>query len=230
MPITTCIFDAYGTLFDVNGAAREAAAQPGNEALAECWPQLAFDWRRKQLEYTWLRAITREHRDFWRVTKDSLDWALAVQGLDEDESLRDTLLNLYMTLPPFEEVPKVLEALKLLGLHTAILSNGTPDMLDAAVASAGLDDTLDDVLSVETVGIYKPAPEVYGLVGERFRCARDEVLFVSSNGWDASGAKGYGFITAWVNRNGEPRDRLGHPPHEVLSDLSLIPEIAVAIR
>ncbi|GKY89335.1 haloacid dehalogenase type II [Sinisalibacter aestuarii] len=228
MPITTCIFDAYGTLFDVSAAAREAAAEPGNAALAECWQALAFDWRRKQLEYTWLRAITHEHRDFWRVTRDALDWAMEAQGL-RDAGLRERLLALYWTLSPYPEVPGMLTRLKQAGIGTAILSNGSPDMLDGAVRSAGIGALLDDVLSVESVGIYKPAPQVYELVTTRFGCARDEVLFVSSNGWDINGAAGYGFFTAWVNRMGEPRDRLDHPPHEELADLTPIPDIAAAI-
>ena len=229
MPIKACIFDAYGTLFDVAAAAREAAAEPGNDPIAESWQQLAFDWRRKQLEYSWLRAITGEHKDFWAVTEDGLDWALAAQRLDGDSALRDRLLALYRTLSAYPEVPEVLARLKRSGIATAILSNGSPAMLDAAVQSAGLGDLLDDVLSVETVGIFKPAPQVYALATARFDCPRDAILFVSSNGWDIAGAAGYGFFTAWVNRAGEPQDRLGHPPHEELRDLTLIPDIAAAI-
>jgi len=229
MPIKACIFDAYGTLFDVAAAAREAAADPQNAAIAESWQALAADWRRKQLEYSWLRAITGEHKPFWEVTKDGLDWALAAQGLLGDAALRDRLLALYWTLAAYPEVPEVLSRLKQSGIAAAILSNGSPDMLDAAVRSAGLTSELDAVLSVETVGVFKPAPQVYGMVGARFGCARNEVLFVSSNGWDAAGASGYGFFTAWVNRSGEPLDRLDHPPHEELRDLSLIPDIAAAI-
>ena len=229
MKIKACVFDAYGTLFDVAAAARAAAQEPGNEALAGCWQQLAEDWRRKQLEYSWLRAITGEHRDFWRVTKDGLDWAMAAQGLAGDSDLRDRLLALYWTLAPYPEVPDVLRRLRHAGLQTAILSNGSPEMLDAAVASAGIGNLLDDVLSVESVGVFKPAPRVYQMATERFACARDEILFVSSNGWDAAGAAGYGFITAWINRAGLPADRLGHPPHEEMPDLTMIPAMAVAI-
>ncbi len=229
MTIKTCVFDAYGTLFDVAAAARDAAREPGAERLAKAWPTLAADWRRKQLEYTWLRAITGEHTDFWSVTQDGLDWALDAQGLLGDAALRERLLNLYWTLPAYAEVPGVLADLKAAGFSTAILSNGSPDMLDAAVVSAGLGDMLDDVLSVESVGVFKPADAVYSLVTERFACTPDEVLFVSSNGWDASAAAGYGFITLWVNRAGDPMDRLGHPPHEMLTDLTPIPDIAKAI-
>lgn len=229
MKITTCVFDAYGTLFDVSAAARATAAEPGNEKLTECWQALAADWRQKQLEYSWLRAITGEHRDFWEVTKDALDWAMAAQGLAGDPALRERLLSLYWTLAAYPEVTEVLRKLRHAGLQTAILSNGSPEMLDAAVTSAGIGKLLDDVLSVESVGIFKPAPRVYEMVTNRFDCARDEVLFVSSNGWDAAAAAGYGFITAWVNRAGAPMDRLGHPPHEEMSDLKMIPAMAVAI-
>ncbi|WP_421701781.1 haloacid dehalogenase type II [Aliiroseovarius sp.] len=228
MTITTCIFDAYGTLFDVTAAAREAAQEPGNAALAECWPKLAADWRAKQLEYTWLRAITGEHTDFWTVTQNGLDWALETQGLS-DPTLRERLLQLYWELSAYPEVPAMLAALKDAGFNTAILSNGSPDMLAGAVTSAGLAKLLDDCLSVESVGIFKPADEVYQLVPNRFGCAPDQVLFVSSNGWDAAGATGFGFTTAWVNRAGLPIDRLDHRPAHILTDLTGIPDIAKGI-
>jgi 2-haloacid dehalogenase len=228
MPVSTCIFDAYGTLFDVSAAAREAAVEPQNAAIAENWRQLATDWRRKQLEYSWLRAITHEHRDFWNITKDALDWALEAQNL-RDPGLHDRLLALYWKLSAYPEVSDVLSRLKQAGFNTAILSNGSPDMLDAAVHSAGVEALLDDVLSVERVGIFKPAPQVYELVTTRFDCARNEVLFVSSNGWDISAASGFGFFTAWVNRARDPQDRLSHKPHEELPDLGLVPDIAAAI-
>lgn len=225
MPVTTCIFDAYGTLFDVSAAAREAAAEPGNEALAESWPALAAHWRTKQLQYTWLRAITGAHADFWQVTQDGLDWALEAVGLD-DPALRARLLALYHELSAYPEVPAMLAALKAGGFATGILSNGAPGMLEAAVRSAGLAGSLDKVLSVESVGIYKPAAAVYGMVGEAFGVPREQVLFVSSNGWDAACAAAYGFVTAWVNRAGEPMDRLPGRPAHVLPDLSEIPALA----
>lgn len=228
MPITTCVFDAYGTLFDVAAAARQAASEPGFEALANKWPELAQHWRLKQLQYTWLRAITQAHTDFWDVTQDGLDWALEATGLDGDGVLRKRLLDLYWELQAYPEVPAMLAALKEAGLQTAILSNGSPAMLQGAVQSAGVADLLDDILSVESVGIFKPDYRVYDLVGERFGCAKDEVLFVSSNGWDAAGASGYGFVTAWVNRAGEPIDRLPWRPANVLSDLTSIPTLAGA--
>ena len=228
MPITTCIFDAYGTLFDVAAAARQAAQEPQFPQLADRWMTLANHWRLKQLQYTWLRAVADAHDDFWEVTQNGLDWALEATNLDGDAALRQRLLDLYWELQAYSEVPAMLSALKKAGLNTAILSNGSPDMLNGAVKSAGIGNVLDDVLSVESVGIFKPHASVYDLVGQRFGCAKNEVLFVSSNGWDAGCATGYGFTTAWVNRAGEPMDRLPWTPAHVLSDLTTIPQLAGA--
>ncbi|MEX1234074.1 MAG: haloacid dehalogenase type II [Roseovarius sp.] len=227
MPITTCIFDAYGTLLDVASAARTAAAEPGNDRLAECWPAIAQSWRQKQLNYTWLRTVMDDHADFWTLTGDALDWALEAEGI-EDAALRDRLMGLYRELDAFPEVAPMLRQLKDAGLNTAILSNGTPDMLEAATISAGIRSDLDDILSVEMVGIFKPARAVYDMVGRRFACAPDEVLFVSSNGWDAAAAAAYGFQVAWANRAGEPVERLPGKPAHVLSDLTGIPALAGA--
>jgi len=226
MPITTCIFDAYGTLFDVAAAARMAAAEPGRDALAAKWQELSYEWRLKQLQYTWLRAVAGAHTDFWTVTQNGLDYALEATGLDGDDELRERLLALYLELSAYPEVPEMLAALKDLGMTTAILSNGSPDMLAGAVESAGLGPLLDDVLSVEDVGVFKPHKSVYDMVGKRFGCSANQVLFVSSNGWDAAAAAGYGFYTTWVNRAGEPMDRLPWTPQRVLSDLTKIPQIA----
>ena len=170
MPITTCVFDAYGTLFDVAAAAREAAAEPGREAFAEHWPAIAKTWRLKQLQYTWLRATAGVHQDFWTVTQDGLDYAMEEQGLD-DADLRARLLQLYWELSCYQEVPAMLGALKAAGMNTAILSNGTPDMLEGAVQAAGIGDVLDACLSVQSLGVFKPSRAVYGLVGEYFGCA-----------------------------------------------------------
>ncbi|WP_406648068.1 haloacid dehalogenase type II [Aliisedimentitalea scapharcae] len=226
MPITTCIFDAYGTLFDVAAAARQAAQDPKFPQLADRWMALANHWRLKQLQYTWLRAVADAHDNFWEVTQNGLDWALEATGLDGDAILRQRLLDLYWELQAYPEVPAMLTTLKQAGLNTAILSNGSPDMLNGAVQSAQIGALLDDVLSVESVGIFKPHANVYDLVGQRFSCGKDEVLFVSSNGWDAGCATGYGFTTAWVNRAGEPMDRLPWTPAHVLSDLTTIPQLA----
>jgi len=226
MPITTCVFDAYGTLFDVAAAARQAASEPDFAAIKDTWPTLAEHWRLKQLQYSWLRAVTGAHTDFWQVTQDGLDWALEKAGQGNNRSLRERLLALYWELQAYPEVPAMLRALKDAGLNTAILSNGSPDMLAGAVESAGIGDVLDDSLSVQSVGIFKPDARVYDLVGQRFACAKDEVLFVSSNGWDAAAATGYGFTTAWVNRAGEPVDRLPWVPAHAMRDLTGIPTLA----
>lgn len=226
MAIATCIFDAYGTLFDVAAAARAAAAEPGRERFKAHWPQIAEHWRLKQLQYTWLRAIMGQHTDFWTITQDGLDWALEAAGLDGDAELRERLLALYRELDAYPEVPAMLADLRGIGRATAILSNGAPEMLKGAVDSAGIGDLLDDVLSVESVGIFKPAAKVYDMVGARFGVAPDRVLFVSSNGWDAAAAAGYGFTTAWVNRAGDPVDRLPARPTHVLRDLTGIPGLA----
>ena len=216
MTIKTCIFDAYGTLFDVAAAARIAAQEPGREAFAALWPQIARDWRLKQLQYSWLRAITDTHCDFWQVTQEGLDWALEAAGLNGQPALRQRLLDLYWELEAYPEVPAMLRTLKEAGYQTGILSNGSPDMLAGAVQSA----------SVESVGIFKPAAAVYDLVGQRFGHSKAEVLFVSSNGWDAGCAAGYAFTSVWVNRAADPIDRLPWQPAHVLSDLTSIPDIA----
>jgi len=225
MPITTCIFDAYGTLFDVNAAARAVAAEPGQEGFAAVWQEVSAHWRAKQLQYTWIRALSGHHTDFWQVTQDALDWALERCG-QSDPELRERLLGLYFTLAAFPEVPQMLADLKTVGLATGILSNGSPAMLEGAVESALIGDVLDAVLSVESVGIFKPDARVYDLVGQHFGCKRDEVLFVSSNGWDATSARAYGFRVLWVNRAGEPLDRLPAPPDHVADDLVSVPAIA----
>jgi 2-haloacid dehalogenase len=224
MAIKVCVFDAYGTLFDVAAAARVAAEEPGRGPLAEIWPQLAEDWRRKQLEYSWLRAVTGDYVPFWQVTCDGLDWAMERVGLDDAE-LRERLLALYWELPAYREVPMMLAQLKARGMPAAILSNGNHDMLEGAVDSAVIGEFLNAVLSVEQVGIFKPAAAVYDLVGAAFACAPQEVLFVSSNGWDVAGASAYGFETVWVNRAGLPMDRLMAAPRHVLTDLTTIPEL-----
>jgi 2-haloacid dehalogenase len=224
MPTSTYVFDAYGTLFDVNAAAMQAAQEPAHAALRDVWPALARDWRLKQLQYTWLRAVAGQHCDFWQVTQDGLDWAMEAQGLS-DGATRARLLDLYRELAAYPEVAAMLQTLKDRGKSTAILSNGSPDMLGSAVSSAKIGDVLDAVLTVETVGVFKPHKKVYDLVGQHFGCAKNEVLFVSSNGWDAAGAAGYGFQTAWVNRAGEPVDRLYAQPHHILRDLTTIPEL-----
>lgn len=220
--IKACVFDAYGTLFDVGAAARQAAAEPGAQDWAAKWPAIASHWRRKQLEYTWLRAVAGAHIDFWQVTQDGLDWALAAEGL-RDPALRQRLLDLYWNLAAFPEVPAMLATLAQGGQRLAILSNGSPGMLQAAVDSAGLGARFEALISVEDVGVFKPHASVYALVERHMGLTPEQVLFVSSNGWDACSAAAFGFKTAWVNRLGEPLDRLHGQPDHVLRDLSALP-------
>lgn len=217
--ITTLVFDAYGTLFDIASAARRAAAEPAGAALAQAWPRLAVDWRRKQLEYTWLRTMMGEHADFAAVTAQSLDWALEAHGL-ADPALRERLLGLYEELNAFPEVADVLTNLKASGYRLAILSNGTAAMLKSATDAAGITDRFDAVLSVEAVRLYKPAQQVYGLVETTLGAKPAQTLFVSSNGWDIAGAAHFGFWTAWVNRAGDPVDRLPQGPVHIIPDLT----------
>ena len=224
MPVKACVFDAYGTLFDVAGAARMAATAADAADWADHWPQLAADWRGKQLEYTWLRALTGTHADFWQVTTDALDWALEAAGL-RDPALRARLLTLYRELPAYPEVPAMLATLRARGIPCAILSNGSPEMLADAIASAGIGDALAAVISVEEVGIFKPAPQVYALVEHHLKHSPAQVAFVSANGWDACSAAGFGFYSIWINRAGAPMDRLSAQPAQMIADLSALPDI-----
>jgi 2-haloacid dehalogenase len=214
--IRVVAFDAYGTLFDVAGAARLAAAAPGGGRLAELWPRLAEDWRRKQIEYSWHRTISGRHAGFDVVTADALDWAMEAAGL-ADAGLRARLLALYDRLPCYPEVPGVLAGI---GLPMAILSNGTPAMLAAACDAAGIGGAFAAVLSVQEVGVFKPHMSVYRMVPARFGVEPGEVMFVSSNGWDVAGAAASGFRTVWVNRAGAPRERLPHGPAHEVADLT----------
>ena len=211
--VKACVFDAYGTLFDVHAAVRRHAADIGGGADA-----LSALWRQRQLEYTWTRTLMRRHADFWRLTRDALDFAMRTHSID-DPGLRGRLLAAYAELDAYAEVPEVLRALRGRGLTTAVFSNGTPKMLRDATEAAGLGDLLDRLLSIEEVGVYKTDPSAYTLVIDRLGLARDRVLFVSSNRWDVAGGVAFGFRTAWVNRSGGPDEYLDLPPDEVLSDL-----------
>ena len=214
------VFDAYGTLFDL------ATALRGEEQrLGEVGRRLGELWRAKQLQYTWLRSLMGRHVDFWRVTGDSLDYALEALGL-ADPALRGRLLDAYRTLGTYPEVPAVLDRLRAGGARTAILSNGEPAMLQAAVAAAGLDHRLDQVLSVESVGVFKPDARVYALATTTLRLPPERIGFVSSNGWDAHGAAVFGFRTWWVNRAGLPAERLPGALAGVLPDLGGLPSSA----
>jgi 2-haloacid dehalogenase len=196
--INACVFDAYGTLFDVHSAVAEHATAVGPEA-----GRLSQLWRQKQLEYSWVRSLMRRHADFWRVTEDALDFAMASHGI-ADQALKKRLMESYLTIRPYPEVPAVLRQLKAAGIRLAILSNGSPRMLDAAVGSAGIAGFLDAVLSVEEIGVYKPDPLVYRLAAERLGVAADAISFQSSNAWDAAGAAAQGLHVVWVNRAKQP--------------------------
>ena len=228
MTINTVVFDAYGTLFDTGSAARTAAGENLSARLAGCSEALSEDWRRKQLEYAWIRTLTGHHTDFWHVTQDALDWAMERHGFrrKKDAPVRDRLLDLYKRPDAYPEAAKALARLKEKGFATAILSNGSPEMLKSAVDRAGLGAHLDAVISVEEAGAYKPDPRAYALVSERFPVPRGEVLYVSANGWDTAAATSYGFRTLWVNRAGLPRDRLPAQPDLVQDDLSKVHAVA----
>ena len=187
---------------------------------------MAANWRAKQLSYTWLRAVAGAHADFWQVTCDALDWAMEAEGLSGDDGLRRRLLDLYWRLSAYPEVRSVLSELKQAGHPVAILSNGTPEMLSAAVSASDLAESIDVVLSVEQVGVFKPHPSVYRLATAHFGCEPSDLLFVSSNGWDAAAAAGFGFRSVWVNRLGEPVERLPWRPDAVVGDLTSIPRFA----
>lgn len=218
--IKACVFDAYGTLFDVNAA---AAAMKGK--LGDKERKLSEIWRMKQLQYTWLRTLMTEvYVDMWQVTQDSLDYAMEAVGLDDPE-LREELLALYWALDAYPEVPQVLKALKQGGVKTAILSNGSPSMLDGAVQSAGIGEFLDAVLSIDELRVYKPRPEAYDLVTEHFDIAPRDVCFMSSNAWDAAAAAHFGFRVCWINRFNQPREKLPGTPTKILSDLASIPTL-----
>ena len=223
MLVNTCVFDAYGTLFDVNAAARIAANEPNREIFKDVWPSVSNIWRMKQLQYTWLRSMTGSYTDFWSITQDSLDFALEAHKLQNDLVLRERLLALYWELQPYSEVSQMLKELKKNGIKTAILSNGSPEMLNGAVKSSNLYAVIDEIISVETVKIFKPSPLVYKQVEKIMECSKSDVLFVSSNGWDIAGAAGFGFKTAWVNRLQDPIDRLAHSPLHIVEDLKSIP-------
>ena len=221
--IQACVFDAYGTLFDVNAAAARC-----QDELGDKWQPLAEIWRTKQLQYTWLRALMGEHKPFWEVTADALDFAMASLGLDEDD-LRGRLLDLYLQLDAYPEVPAMLERLKAAGLRTAILSNGSPEMLASAVANAGIGDLLDAVLSVEQVGIFKPHPSVYGMASDEFGLPAGDMSFQSANAWDAHAAAHFGFQVVWVNRFGAAAERLPGRPVAELTSLHALPEVVGAV-
>jgi 2-haloacid dehalogenase len=220
--VQACIFDAYGTLFDFASAARSC-----QDVLGEAIDKLTALWRDKQLQYTWLRAVQGRHADFWQVTCDALDFALETLALDKP-GLRDRLMNLYLTLEPFPEVPDVLQRLKASGLRTAILSNGSPMMLDAVVRASRLSTLIDAVLSVEAVGVYKPHPRVYQLAVDRLGIPAAAIAFQSTNAWDAYAASAFGMQVVWCNRYGQRPERLPGKPDRTVRSLSELPALLPA--
>lgn len=216
--IRACVFDAYGTLFDFASAAAGCA-----DVLGEKTGALTVLWRDKQLQYTWLRTLQGAHADFWSVTRDALEYALDALDLG-DAALADRLMSLYLNLKAFPEVPEALRRLKSAGLKTAILSNGTPQMLEAVVSNAGLGELFDHVISVEAVGVFKTDPKVYQLAVDRLGVARQEIAFQSSNAWDAYAASAFGMRVVWCNRYGQRPERLpGKPDRQVRTLADLIP-------
>lgn len=211
--IRACVFDAYGTLFDVHSAVGRHRERIGAHA-----DQVSALWRSKQLEYTWLRSLMQRHTDFWHVTEDSLDFALDTFGIS-DGNLRRDLLDAYLRLDCYAEVPEVLAQLRARGLPLAILSNGAPAMLQAAVEHAGLAAVIDQVVSIEEAGVYKPHPNAYLIAVERLGVEREQIAFQSANAWDIAGAASFGFRTAWINRFGQKRERLPFGADAELKDL-----------
>ena len=211
--IKAIIFDAYGTLFDVNSAAEKCKNKIGDK-----WEPFANFWRTTQLEYTWLRSLMGRHKNFWQITEDSLDKSMKV--FEIESSLKSELLNLYKVLSPFKEVQETLKILKEKKYKLAILSNGTPSLINELVKSNNLENFFDDIFSIESVGIYKPSSQVYDLPIKKYNIKKNEVAFLSSNTWDVSGGGNYGFEAIWVNRNSNIFDNLDYKPKIEIKDLS----------
>lgn len=220
--IEACVFDAYGTLFDVSGVAHGA-----RDVLGDQWQALSDLWRAKQLQYTWLRGLAGHHADFWQVTGDALDFAMTTLNI-ADADLRDRLMHLYLGLSAYPEVPETLQRLRAGGMKLAILSNGTPTMLASAVRNAGLDNLFDAVLSVEEVGVYKPHPSVYRLATDHFKISPGKICFLSSNSWDAFSAKAFGYRVLWCNRFKQVPERIPETPDGEIANLSGLPELLMA--
>ena len=211
--IKAIIFDAYGTLFDVNSAAEKCKDKIGDK-----WEPFANFWRTTQLEYTWLRSLMKRHKDFWQITEDSLDKSMMAFNINP--KMKDELLNLYKVLSPFQEVPETLKTLKKKNFKLAILSNGTPSLLNQLVKSNSLDNLFDDLFSIEEVKIYKPDSKVYDLPIKKYEIKKNEVAFLSANTWDVSGAGNYGYNAIWVNRNNNIFDYLDYKPNNQIKSLT----------
>ena len=218
MDTKAIVFDAYGTLFDVNSAAEKCKDKIGDQ-----WERFANFWRTTQLEYTWLRSLMKRHKDFWQITEDSLDKSMKVFGIDM--SMKNDLLNLYKVLSPYPEVKNVLENLKKKKYKLAILSNGTPALLNELVQSNHLKDLFDDLFSVESVKVYKPDYKVYDLPLKKYKIKPPEVTFLSANTWDVSGAGNFGYNSVWVNRNNAVFDNLDFKPKKEVNNLTHLLEL-----
>ena len=210
--IKAIIFDAYGTLFDVNSAAEKC-----KNKIGEKWEDFANHWRTTQLEYTWLRSLMNRHKDFWQVTEDSLKKSMEAYKIET--SMRNDLLNLYKVLSPFEEVLETLKSLKEKKYKLAILSNGTPELLNELVKTNNLESFFDDIFSIEEVGVYKPDTKVYDIPIKKYGIKKNEVIFLSSNTWDVSGGGNYGYQSIWVNRNKNIFDYLDYTPKNQINSL-----------
>ena len=218
MNIKAVVFDAYGTLFDVNSAAEKCKHKIGNK-----WESFANFWRTTQLEYTWLRSLMKRHKNFWQITEDSLDKSMRVFNIDK--SMKNELLNLYKVLSPYPEVKEVLENLKKKNLKLAILSNGTPSLLNELVKSNNLNNLFDDLFSIEQVKVYKPDAKVYEMPVKKYNIEANEIAFLSSNTWDVAGGGNYGYNSVWVNRNNSQFDNLDYQPKNEIGNLSQLLDI-----
>ena len=216
--IKAIIFDAYGTLFDVNSAAEKCRSKIGDK-----WESFANYWRKTQLEYTWLRRLLGRNKDFWQITEDSLDKSM--QAFNINKAMKNELLDLYKILSPYPEVKETLEKLKEKRYKLAILSNGTPALLNELVKSNGLQNLFDDIFSIEEVKIYKPSSKVYDMPVKKYSIKNEEVAFLSANTWDVSGGGNYGFTSIWVNRNKNIFDNLDYKPKNEISGLNQLIDI-----
>ena len=216
--IKAIIFDAYGTLFDVN-----SVAEICKDKIGDKWEPFANFWRTTQLEYTWLRSLMKRHKNFWQITEDSLDKSM--KAFNIDSKMKNELLNLYTTLTSYKEVPETLKILKEKKFKLAILSNGTPALLSQLIKSNNLDNLFDDLFSIEEVGIYKPDSKVYDIPIKKYGIKKNEVAFLSANTWDVSGGGNYGYNAIWVNRNKNIFDNLDYTPNFEIRDLSMLVDI-----
>jgi len=216
--VKAIIFDAYGTLFDVNSAAEKCKDKIGDK-----WEGFANFWRTTQLEYTWLRSLMKRHKDFWQVTEDSLD--KSINAFNIDKSMRNELLDLYKILNTFPEVKDVLKKLKEKKYKLAILSNGTPALLNDLVKSNNLENIFDDIFSIEEVKIYKPDAKVYDIPVKKYQIQKNEIAFLSANTWDVSGGGNYGYNAIWVNRNNNIFDNLDYKPKNEIKNLKHLLDI-----